>query len=328
VPVWQFDSFLGPEDFAKLRFRLISDGIARAHRENYAAWRAHEETNRAFIEQAAAKLQQRELAIVLGAGHAFDLPLVALSRLFGRLVLVDVDESALESMVRAVFKDRGSVSHVEPRVMDLAGLNAKLVPRIDEVLENSASAEEADVRLAQLCRSAHLPPPGVRLTECLGGRARADFVVSSCVLSQIAWPQRYYAQGLYEKRFGPLRGEAEHKFIVPWREFELRAQQDHINGIGLAADVFVLTSDTVNHPTAYDSAGVERPTGHRIFPMAVEWLAERIPRGFAIARSAAWQWHRYRPKGGVQGGRMDVEGVVLHGSGQHQTGGWASEADR
>jgi hypothetical protein len=309
---WQFDPRLDAGTFAKLDFGATSEGIARAQRNNYSAWRAHAQKNRAFIEAAIRSVERHRLAVVLGAGHAFDLPLVALSKTFERLVLVDIDELSLESTVASVFKDPGLRTRVETRVMDLTGINAALVRVLDEMLSAARTADEIQARLDRLCRSYRLTSPSPHLVECLGGGERPDVVISSCVLSQLAWPQRVYAQRLYEERFGGLQGAAERRFIVPWREFELRVQQDHINGLSAGVDVLVLTSDMVSHPTVFDPAGHERPTGHLIVPMAVESLRERVPSFLKIVRHEAWPWNRYRPsRRGVEGSLMDVEGAVL-----------------
>jgi hypothetical protein len=249
--------------------------------------------------------------VVLGAGHAFDLPLLALAKAFERIVLVDIDERALESTVAAVFKDGDLRSRVETRPMDLTGINAAFVRGIDEALATEGSPDEIRARLAQICRSYRLASPGTPLAAGVRAGERPDLIVSSCVLSQIAWPQRVYAQRLYEERFGVLRRAVERDFILPWREFELRLQQDHVNGLAAAGGLVVLTSDMVSHATAFDASGLERPTGHRVFPMAVESLRERVPQAVAISRHDTWRWRRYRPKRGVEGAHMDVEGAVL-----------------
>ena len=44
--------------------------------------------------------------MILGAGHAFDLPLVELAKSFDKLVLVDIDADALNATVAGVLKIR------------------------------------------------------------------------------------------------------------------------------------------------------------------------------------------------------------------------------
>ena len=313
---WQWDPALDAEAFTKLEFSQRSVGIAKAQRANREGWWAHARRNRAFIEQAVSGCAQRELAVVLGAGQAFDLPLPELARDFARLVLVDIDGAALDTTISSTLKDPGLRARVEARVLDLSGINGQLVRAVDQVMAGSGGADEIAAELAQLCRSYWLP----ERPRLLGANERADLLISDLVLSQIAWPQRVYALRLYEQRFGKLGGEAERRWIVPWWELELRVQQDHISSLAGAAEQTVLSSDVISRPTLLDAAGVERETGQRIFALGVASLLERIPRSFQVEQHAAWQWSRYRAsKHGAPGSVMDVEGLLL--SEPHAPGG-------
>jgi hypothetical protein len=305
---WQWDPALDAEAFAKLQFSETSAGIAKAQRANRDGWRTHAKRNRAFIEEAASGCAEKQLAVVLGAGQAFDLPLPELARAFGRLVLVDIDGAALEATIASTIKDPGLRARVEARVLDLSGVNGPLVRAVDRVMAGSGGADEVGAELAQLCRSYWLP----ERPRLLGANERADLLVSGLVLSQVAWPQRVYALRLYERRFGKLEGEAERRWVVPWWEFELRVQQDHITSLAGCADRIVLCSDVISRPTLLDAAGLERETGQKIFALGVASLRERIPKSFQVQEHAEWQWNRYGPdKRGTRGSRMDVEGLVL-----------------
>jgi hypothetical protein len=305
---WHWNSALDTEGFTKLKFSETSAGIASAQRANREGWRAHAQRNRAFIEEAASGCERRELAVVLGAGQAFDLPLPQLARAFERLVLVDIDGPTLEATISSTIKDAGLRARVEARVLDLSGINGQLVRAVDQVMAGSGGAEQIAAELGQLCRSYWLP----ERPALLDSSERADLVISDLVLSQVAWPQRVYALRLWEQRFGKLGGEAERAWVVPWWEFELRVQQDHISSLAGAAERIVLCSDVISRTTSLDHAGVERETGGKVFALGVSSLHERIPRCFRIERHAAWQWSRYRPgRHGTLGSRMDVEGVLL-----------------
>jgi hypothetical protein len=305
---WQWDPALDAEAFTKLAFSQTSAGIASARGGNREGWWAHAKQNRAFIEEAVSGCAQRELAVVLGAGQAFDLPLPELARAFERLVLVDIDGRALEATVSSVIKDPGLRARIEMRVLDLSGINGQLVRAVDQVMAGSGGADEIAAELSQLCRSYWLP----ERPRLLGADERADLLVSDLVLSQIAWPQRVYALRLYEQRFGKLAGDAELRWVVPWWEFELRVQQDHISSLAGAAERVVLCSDVINRATLLDAAGEERETGQKVFALGVASLLERIPRSFQIEQHAAWHWSRYRAsKRGAPGSRMDVEGLLL-----------------
>ena len=305
---WHWDPALDAEAFVKLDFRQSSLGIAEVQRKNRQGWWAHAKRNRAFIEGAASGCTRKELAVVLGAGQAFDLPLKELARDFERLVLVDIDGAALDATISATFEDPGVRARVEARVLDLSGINGQLVRAVDQVFAGSGGADEIAGEISQLCRSYWLP----EWPRLLGPGERADLLVSGLVLSQIAWPQRVYALRLYEQRFGKVQGEAERRWIVPWWEFELRVQQDHITSLAGAAERIVLCSDLISRYTLLDAAGAERETGQKTFAIGVSSLLERIPRSFRVDQHAAWQWSRYPPtKRGAAGLRMDVEAVLL-----------------
>jgi hypothetical protein len=305
---WRFDPTLDAEAFEKLGFSQTSAGIASTQRGNREGWWAHARRNRAFIEDAVDGCAQRKLAVVLGAGQAFDLPLPELARAFERLVLVDIDGAAMDATISSTIEDPGLRARVEVRVLDLSGINGQLVRALDDVLAGSGGADEIAAELAHLCRSYWL----AERPRVLAADERADLLISGLVLSQIAWPQRVYALRLYEQRFGKLGPEAERRWIVPWWEFELRVQQDHITSLAGAAERIVLCSDVISRPTLLDAAGVERETGQKIFALGVSSLLERIPRSFHVEQHAAWQWSRYRASNrGAPGSRMDVEGVLL-----------------
>jgi hypothetical protein len=305
---WRWDPALDEEAFTKLEFSQTSAGIAKSQRANRQDWWAHAKRNRAFIEEAVSGCARRELAVVLGAGQAFDLPLEELARNFERLVLVDIDGAALDATISAAFKDLGLRAKVEARVLDLSGINGQLVRAVEDVLAGSGGTDEIDTDLLHLCRSYWLP----ERPRLLAVNERADLLISGLVLSQIAWPQRVHALRLYEQRFGKLGGEAERRWIVPWWEFELRVQQDHITSLAGTAERIVLCSDVISRQTLLDAAGVERETGGKTFALGVSSLLERIPRSFQVEKHAAWQWSRYRAsKRGAPGSRMDVEGVLL-----------------
>lgn len=305
---WRWDPAVDADAFVKLQFARTSAGIADARRANREGWRAHARQNRAFIEAAASGCKRRELAVVLGAGQAFDLPLKELARHFARLVLVDIDGAALNATISSTLKDPGLRGRVEARVMDLSGINGQLVRAVEAVVAGPGGPDEILAEISNLARSYSLP----ERPRLLGTDERADLLISDLVLTQIAWPQRVFALGLYETRFGKLHGEAERRWIVPWWQFELLVQQDHITSLAGAAERVVICSDVTNQPTLLDAAGTEREIGAKTFALGVSSLLERIPKSFDVEQQAAWKWSRYRPdKRGGPGSCMNVEALLL-----------------
>jgi hypothetical protein len=311
APRWSFDGTVSAEAFARLEFRETSLGIEKAQRDHREGWWAHAQRNRAFIIEAS-KLATPRVAVVLGAGAPFDLPLLELSRTFERLVLVDIDAAALATTIRNVWKDPADRARVEARSLDLTGINTAWVERVDQLLAAPGSVDEIEARMCQLCRSYRLPVLPAPLWGPSG--ERADFVVSSCVLTQLGWPQRTYAEAGLEKRFGRLSVAAEQRLATAFSEMALRVQQDHINALGGGAERVCLTSDVVSHRTLLDPVGNERDSGRQVLALGVEALLERLPSSYEVDKHARWQWSRYKPsRKGTEGSRMDVEGVLLRG---------------
>lgn len=304
---WRFDPQVDREAFAKLEFRATSLGIEKAQRDNREGWWAHAQKNRGYIESAARAMERRQTAVVLGAGHAFDLPIAELARLFDRVVLADIDGEALEKTAAAIGKDPALAAKLETRVLDFTGINGALVHRLDERLDGPGSADDVVAAVERLCRSYRLAR-----VPLLPADERADLIVSSCVMTQLAWPQRVYGERRMQARFGPMASAVEARWSTAWSELGLRVQQDHIEALLGAADLVVLTSDVVSHRTVLDARGLERDSGRQVFALGVDGLEERFPRHCRAIAPARWAWSRYKAtKKGGEGSRMDVEGWQL-----------------
>jgi hypothetical protein len=303
---WSFDTRIDADAFARLQFRETSAGIGKGQRENREGWWSHAQKNRAFVEDVVRQTQGRELAVILGAGHAFDLPLAELAKAFDKLVLIDIDADALNATASGVLKDPGLRARTELRFLDLTGVNGQLVRRIDEAVAGAANAGEARDRLEALCWSYRVAPP-----RLLPPEERADLLVSSCVLSQVSWPQRVYARRVYERRFSSLPGPLERRWARHFTYLELRLQQDHLTSLAGVAEQVALTCDVVSHPTVLDAAGTERKTGQTIPTLGVPSLLERVPKLFAVQGHASWEWGFSKATRAGNGSRKDVEGVRL-----------------
>jgi len=204
-------------------------------------------------------------------------------------------------------KDPGLRARTELRFLDLTGVNGQLVQRIDEAVATAANAAEARDRLEALCWTYRLAAPPLLLAP----EQRADLLVSSCVLSQVAWPQRVYARRVYERRFSSVPGPLELRWARHFTYLELRLQQDHLTSLAGAADQVALTCDVVSNVTVLDAAGTERASGQIIPTLGVPSLLERIPKLFQIQGYARWEWHRYNATRTARGSRMDVDGARL-----------------
>lgn len=305
---WIFDPAVDADAFDALGYATASAGISRTQRENREGWWRHARHNRGFILNAAASVKRTRLAVVLGAGKAYDLPLAELAERFERLVLIDIDAESLAATSAAAVRDAGLRRKVELRAMDLTGVVARLARGIREAIATAKDASAAETSLEALCGSSPLRGP----PRLLAAGERADLLVSGLVLSQLGLQQKLLAKNLFERRFGPIARQSELRWSYAWNGLELSLQQDHINALADHADLAVLTSDTVHHATVLGEGGAERPRGESWSVIGSETLDERIPGFLEIVVRAAWSWPRISARpGGREGVRTDVGGVVL-----------------
>jgi hypothetical protein len=304
---WTFDTRIDAEAFAKLQFRDTSLGLGRTQRDSREGWWSHAQKNRTFIEDVVRQTEGRRLAVVLGAGHAFDLPLVELAKAFEKLVLIDIDAEALQATADGVLKDPGLRARTELRPLDLTGVNGEVVRRIDEVVASAGDATDARARLEALCWDYRLTAP----PRLLAPEEQADLLVSSCVLSQVSWPQRVYARRVYERRFASLPAPLELRWARHFTYLELRLQQDHLTSLAGVAEQVSLTCDILSNSTVLDAAGTERKSGRPIPTLGVPTLLERIPKLFLVHGHASWEWGFSKATRARNGVRKDVEGARL-----------------
>ncbi len=305
-PLWPHDYSVDPVAFEKFGFRTTSVRTASVEARHRAGWSEHGQQSRAFISGAIELAVRRELAIVLGVGHGFDLPLVDLARSFERVLLVDIDSVSLGASAATLQKEPDLRARIETRVVDLTGINGAMVRGIDELAAQSSDAQTLQAQLEGLARSYR---PRVRGASFWS--ERADLVVSACVATQLSWPQRSYALRVLERVSGPMSEASDQRWSHAWFEFELRVQQQHILDLAAMGELVLLISDLVSHATRLDAAGNEQLSGRRVFSMGVNSLGERLPRSLQVERSSRWLWPRYRPSGTGPGSVMEVHALAL-----------------
>jgi hypothetical protein len=230
---------------------------------------------------------------------------LALAKAFEKLVLVDIDAEAQGATVDGVLRDPALRARVSLRPLDLTGVNGQIVRRIDEAVASSSDAAEARDR-QELCLSDRLAPP-----RLLPPEGHADLLVSSCVLSQVSWPQRIYARSVYERRFGAVPGPLERRWARHFTYLELQLQQDHLTSLAGGTEQVALTCDVVSHTTVLDPALAERRSGRPIPTLGVPSLKDRIPKLFQIQAQARWEWAFSQATRGGNGSCKDVEGAHL-----------------
>lgn len=209
---WRFDPTVDPQAFELLGFAETSAGISRTQRENRDGWYEHARRHKAFILDAAARVERPRLAVVLGAGKAYDLPLEELARRFERVVLVDIDAEAMAASSAAAVREAQLRARLELRPMDVTGVSARLARGIQQALE-SAQPEAA---FQALCKSYRLKA-APRFTE-----ERADLLVSGMVLSQLGLQPKLTAKRWFEQRFGKMTAG----FEAAWQRIRGQVRTD------------------------------------------------------------------------------------------------------
>lgn len=282
---WTFDPAVDAHAFQLLGFAETSAGIARTQRENREGWWEHARRHKAFILDAAARAERRNLAVLLGAGKAFDLPLEELARRFERVLLVDIDAEAMTASSAAAVRDAKLRARLELRAMDVTGVSVRIARGIQDAL----NSDQPETALDALCRSYRLASRPRLVGE------PADLLVSGMVLSQLGLQPKLAAKRLYEQRFGKIPREAEARWSSAWNDLDLRLQRDHVDALCDEAALAVLTSDVMHHSggESWSVIGAER-------------LAARVPQHLEVLSEKSWTWTRVH-------GEMstDVHAVLL-----------------
>lgn len=139
-----------------------------------------------LTQKAIEQIATHHVAMVLGAGNCNDIPLDLLLETFDTIVLVDIDEKALDFVCNTKI-DSHSASKIMKIVTDLTGIHNAIkqlmLPITDEQIGNV---------LNQIAQSF---PPSSPLVEWFG---QCDLVLSIGVVSQLIFPllDAYYQAGI------------------------------------------------------------------------------------------------------------------------------------
>jgi hypothetical protein len=270
---WTFDPAVDVHAFQLLGFAETSAGIARTQRENRQGWWEHARRHKAFILDAAARVEQPRLAVVLGAGKAYDLPLEELARRFQRVMLVDIDAEAMAASSAAAVRDPKLRARLELRPMDVTGVAGRLARGIEAALASSSPESS----LESLCQSYELASPPRFVDE------PADLLVSGMLLSQLGLQPKLAAKRLFEQRFGKIATASAARWSAAWNDLDLRLQHDHIGALCEDAALAVLTSDVIH-----------RSGGESWSVIGAERLAARLPQHLEVHSEKSWTWTRVR----------------------------------
>ncbi len=198
-------------------FSTAGRNISAAELEYEDYWRPHIENSRRGIREAAGLVSKTGTALVLGAGKCREIPLEELTRKFDRVVLVDLDAPSMRDAVATL--PELLRPKVEIRVSDVTSFAQPLMEATSRIVEGAQSADEAFTQLGSLYRE-------IATLRRLPELPRADLVISSLVLSELArYPSTYAAQLVKEKFDANLSEWSGYGEL--WRNLRTFASKDH-----------------------------------------------------------------------------------------------------
>lgn len=217
-------------------------GLKVRHRQCRRAWSPHLEQTRQFIRRSLMECPRRQRAVILGSGHARDVPLADLASTFREVVLVDI---------------------IHPWNVRAAALRYRNVRLVQADVTGAAD---------QLVRTRHPGQPlPISQPTLFRDDSEVDFVVSVNLLSQLP-----YVPGLYLERTG--RDEAE---IEAYGQHLIHSHLDYLRQLSgvvcLITDVekWVLDSAGRVQDRLDLLYGVSVPNPDR------EWIWDHVPRPLA-----------------------------------------------
>ena len=203
-------------------FGTAGRNISAAELEYDRYWRPHIEKSRQAVLEAAELVGEAGTALVLGAGKCREIPLEGLARKFDRVVLVDLDGPSMRAAVATLSEELQA--KIEVRVSDVTSFAQPLMEATSRIVEEAQSADEAFLELGTLYREMDSPRRYPELP-------RADLVVSSLVLSELArYPRTYTAQLVKEKFDADLSEWSGYGKL--WRNLQTFASRDHAELLG------------------------------------------------------------------------------------------------
>src|SRR3989338_3147379 len=298
---WHYDSSIDASLMGAMGYSSIATHMREDGRNPPPEWRDHWAKNKGGILRAMGEASGDELAVVLGAGHGFDLPLAELAARFRKVALYDVDLPSLVHARNAV-GDATLRSKIELRPRELSGVSFEFARRVDAILAQEDNLQKVLARINRLVEAYHLSEPILFLES----GEKADFLVSTMLVSQLAYFPVVYFQKRFLEKF-PESEELLSTHMGPFvSRFSMQLQQQHINGLGTQADRIIVTSDFAMMPITQGAQGIV-PTGPRISSLGTQFLPARIPASYVVADKREWAWVKNPPR--LVGSQGDMDGI-------------------
>lgn len=257
---------------------------------------------------AVAEIAQPGRALVLGAGHCAEIPLVALVERFERVTLNDVQAEPLEEGIALAALSDSARAKIDVRVADLTGSNETILAQIGEAIRPASDAGAAIEAMAAAVDRA--PLAGLPID------GQYDLIVASCVLSQLHFG---VISGAYEAFVARFPGEGDRlrqslRWTAAMYELARRMERKFIDDLParLAPGGYIYLSDSTQMCyVELTPEGKWRTEGtHRLLrtPNLGDYFDER----FALVAKDRWNWVHAAPGQPGQTGRLyDVQALVL-----------------
>jgi len=273
---WSSCHTLSRQSFDALGYARTSAGISEVRARNVAGWQEHAGHSREFLLRSA-RASAPGTAAVIGAGKLYDVPLKELLTHFERVILIDVDGTALAESVE---QELGKDSRVELVTREVTGCNEAFVQAANAIFD--ASPPEADcyralVGLLHSWRWAGTP----KLIEA----EPLSAIFSTMVLSQLAVPLTRYLERRFEQSFPGSARWRSHELQVGLGQFSHRLQHQHVQALLGSGAALTLTSDVSERYPRLGSPPLPL--------LGAPHLLDLFPaRSAANVSSAEWLWPR------------------------------------
>jgi len=155
-------------------YRLQNEGLISLARDNLKMYIAHFVTNKQHMLDLAKDVSG--VALVLGLGNGYDIPLEALALQFDSVTVIDID---LEGMEKCIAKLPEALrAKVIPVQQDLTGVVTKVIEKVSR-LSNELTEAKCVTKVIQIVKEVLKNPNDVLVPGSF------DFVVSSMVTTQL-----------------------------------------------------------------------------------------------------------------------------------------------
>ncbi len=257
---------------------------------------------------AAAEWAQPGSTLILGAGHCAEIPLKELTQRFSAITVNDVDNNVLQEGLTAAGLSDAERAKLKIEVADLTSVTESLLARLDDVMQASGTADAALEPMAHLLDTS--------LVAGMPFQEKYDFIVASCVLSQLHFALLHRAREAFEKRFA-----GQVKLLddsVRWTSalytMARRMEQKFIDNLAerVAPGGFIYLSDSTQMCYVQGTPEGKWETAGTYRMLRSRYITDYLDDRFVSVARNRWDWIVSPPQQPGDEGRVyDVQGVVL-----------------